>query len=176
MPGHDSIIRFAFHPERCVGCGACAGACLDEHDGFPVEGEPIRVLRQAERIRNGRPEITWFSLSCLHCEDPACARICPKKCFSRDEAASTVILDSRNCVGCGACRAACSFDAIRFTPEGKAFKCDGCAARLKKGQKPRCVEACPVYALTIDERAAAVREARERLASEIKKRRLQQLT
>ena len=36
-----------------------------------------------------------------------------------------------------------SFDAVL----GQMRKCDGCSARVAKGENPICVDACPLYAL-----------------------------
>ena len=139
------------------------GACLDEHDAFPVEGEPLRRLLKHERTRTGKVQITWYSLGCLHCQEPECAAACPKKCFYVDTQTGTVQLDSTACVGCGACARACRYGAIRLAGGHKSAKCDGCAGRLREGRLPRCVEACPAMALTVDERPAIVNECRRQI-------------
>ena len=131
-----SLIHFS--PERCVGCGACVGVCLDEQDNLPVTAPPLRRLVCVET-----PErVTWYSVGCLHCDDPACVGACPKGCISRDEATGLVGLDTAACIGCGACARKCPHGAVVI--EGrKAHKCTGCA-----GGTPRCVTACPSRALT----------------------------
>jgi Fe-S-cluster-containing dehydrogenase component len=166
-------LRFNFNPDRCVGCGACVGACVDEHDAFPIDSEPIRKLRKTESVRAGKVNITWYSLACVHCAQPKCSQVCPKNCFSVDENTQTVQLDSSRCVGCGACAKACEYDAIRFTPDNKATKCDGCIKRLKFGMQPRCVAACPAYALTIDERPAVVEKSHEQVRKALATRKMQ---
>ncbi len=150
-------VRFNFHPELCVGCDACVAACLDEKDNWPVTRAPLRRVRSRETVRAGKGVLSWYTVACLHCDAHGCVSACPNNCFSLDAATGTVQLDNAGCVGCGACARACAFDGIVFD-QGKADKCDGCLERLRRGQTPRCVDACPRHAITIDERPA-VREA-----------------
>ncbi len=144
--------NFTFHPELCVGCGACIGACLDEQNNLPVTKPLLRTLWRAEQNSRRGPHITWYSLACLHCENPACEDACPRGCFSTDPATGTVQLDSTRCIGCRSCAGACRYRAIAFDENGRAVKCDGCRDRLLYGMLPRCVEACPRRAITIDDR------------------------
>jgi Fe-S-cluster-containing dehydrogenase component len=162
--------QFNFHPELCVGCDACVGACLDEQDDLPVTKAPLRRVYQQERIRGGKPSITWYSVACLHCDAHPCAQVCPKGCFSLDAATGTVQLDNTDCIGCRACAKACPLDGIVFQGE-KADKCDGCLERLKMGLRPRCVDACPRYAITIDDRPAVRAECQRELAQWLSHRR-----
>lgn len=145
-------VRFNFHSELCVGCGACVTACADEHDAFPLTDQALRRLYRTERTVRGAGRTTWYSLACLHCDGRACMRACPKGCFSADEATGTVQLDSTACVGCGACAGACPFQGVVLTEQGRAAKCDGCLERLRMGLPPRCVAACPRQAITVDDR------------------------
>lgn len=162
-------VRFNFHPELCVGCGACVGACLDEKDAFPVAEIPLRRLKRHETA-GGR--ITWYSLACLHCESSECVEACPKDCYARDPATGTVQLDSSACIGCGACVRACRYEGVVYDAAGKATKCDGCLERLRLGLLPRCVEACPRYAITVDDRPAVRRASQERLRKEFASKKL----
>ena len=128
------------------------------------------------RMRGGKVNITWYSFAGLHCEQPRCREVCPKKCLSVDNDTGTVQLDNSGCIGCGACARVCQYDAVRFTPEKKALKCDGCIRRLKFGMQPRCVTACPVYALTIDERPSVVEKSREQVRRALSTRKMQMPT
>lgn len=165
-------VQFHFHPELCVGCGACVTACMDEHDAFPMATQPLRRLYRTEHVRAGVGQISWYSLACLHCENPYCAAACPNDCFSTDSATGTVQLDATGCVGCGACVNACPFRGIVFTSQDKADKCDGCLSRLREGLRPRCVDACPRHAITIDDRPAVRRTGREKLSRLLKSEQL----
>jgi tetrathionate reductase subunit B len=51
------------------------------------------------------------------------------------------------CIGCGACVAACPYEARYVNSKtGKADKCDFCAERVENGLQPVCVSTCPAGA------------------------------
>lgn len=164
-------VHFNFHPELCVGCDACVAACLDEKDNLPVVKAPLRRVYRYEQVRGGKGSLGWYSVACLHCEVHGCVDACPKGCLTLDAATGTVQLDSTGCIGCRACAGACQFDGVVFD-NGKAAKCDGCLERLRQGQRPRCVDACPRHAITIDDRPAVRGEGREELLRVLEKKRL----
>jgi anaerobic dimethyl sulfoxide reductase subunit B (iron-sulfur subunit) len=63
-----------------------------------------------------------------------------------------VQVDQVSCLGkdnCDSCLQACPYDAPQFGPEenAKMQKCDFCLDRITKGQKPVCVDACPMRAM-----------------------------
>ena len=68
-------------------------------------------------------------------------------------------IDPSSCIGCDACIEACPYDAPRIdSSRNVARKCDGCLARVRAGDEPMCVGACPLRALEfgpIDELRAA---------------------
>ena len=78
--------------------------------------------------------------TCRQCRRAPCAEACPVEAISRTQAGYWVV-DEGLCTGCGACVAACPFDAIRPLPRGVAVKCDTC------GGAPQCVASCPSEAL-----------------------------
>ncbi|MGN0267438.1 MAG: 4Fe-4S dicluster domain-containing protein [Lachnospiraceae bacterium] len=160
-------IHFTFHPERCVGCGACVMACINEN-GIDIDQQmPYRLLKSNEYGDDETLNITWFVHGCMHCADSPCARACPKKCFHREPDFGTVQLDNSACVGCKRCGKACPFGAIQYTKDRKAAKCHGCLERLREGQLPLCVQACPRRALTVDEKNRVVAEGCEALKKEL---------
>jgi Fe-S-cluster-containing dehydrogenase component len=96
---------------------------------------------------------------CNHCENPPCVRVCPTKAtFKRAD--GIVMMDYHRCIGCRFCMAACPYGSRSFNFEdprkslaeitsdyptrtkGVVEKCNFCAERLSRGQKPACVEAC----------------------------------
>ena len=144
-------IHFTFHPERCVGCGACVMACINENDIDVTKQAPYRLLKRNEYGDGAGLNITWFVHGCMHCKEHPCVAACPRECFSVDRETGTVQLDSTACVGCRKCGKACKFEAIQWIGN-RAAKCNGCLARLQQGQLPLCVLACPRQALTINEK------------------------
>jgi len=86
---------------------------------------------------------------CQHCEDPACLSACKNDAINqRDD--GIVIIDPTKCKGCGLCKEACGYGVIYQNAEsGICQKCTMCAHLLDAGwEKPRCVNACPVDALS----------------------------
>lgn len=133
--------------DKCVACGACAIACMDQNDIKPDEGEkPFRTVGNAEPFAKGEV-IKFLSVGCMHCDDAPCIAACPCNVLSKNEMGITVY-DNENCIGCHSCLLACPYGAPTFGPSGKMEKCNGCAVRLENGLQPACVSICPTGALT----------------------------
>jgi len=73
--------------EKCIGCGRCFRVCGREvlqMVGLTEDGERVAVVGAAEDDDDGEYErkimTTANQLNCVGCE--ACARICPKKCYT----------------------------------------------------------------------------------------------
>ena len=155
--------------DRCVGCMACAVACMDQND-LEVSGEPT-AWRQVFAVESGvfpEARIQYVSLACMHCEDAPCSAVCPTGAISRDATTRAVRVDGRLCIGCHSCSMACSFGAPRFGRDGRMQKCDLCTARVENDLEPACVRVCPNKALHCGEPNAlaldAARKAAGRLA------------
>ena len=135
---------------RCIACGACSVACMDQNDIEPQYGD--QMLRRCVTVEKGRgmaAEMQYMSLSCVHCADAPCIRACPMGCIQKDEETGFVVYDNGRCTGCRSCFAACPFSAPAFDREGRMHKCDGCAERVKHGFLPACVKVCPMDALSL---------------------------
>ena len=96
--------------------------------------------------------MAFLSLSCLHCDMPACISVCPVDAITKRHSDGIVTVDQETCLGkemCGLCKEACPYSVPQFGEEAgsKMQKCDLCVDRWEKGRKPICVEACPMRAL-----------------------------
>ena len=135
---------------KCVNCGACAVACMDQNDIFPEKGDlPYRKCFSVEEGHGMETKITYMSMSCMHCENAPCVSACPVGCLSKDPESGLTLYDNTNCIGCHSCSLACPFSAPVFNGTGKMSKCDGCITRVKNGMEPACVRICPFDALKL---------------------------
>lgn len=156
-------LGFYFDMTRCIGCRACQVACKDKNRlGVGV------VLRNAQTYEVGSfPTVKMYNLSntCNHCENPKCVEVCPTKAMHKAED-GTVRSDLNLCIGCGTCAAACPYQVPQVV-NGKMSKCDGCAARVAKGENPACVDACTMRALDFGEYDELVAKYGEGLVSDL---------
>ena len=65
--------------DRCAGCFACAVACKEENQVAP--GIFWEKIKRDENVRDN--VINWFRMSCMHCDDPACMKVCPMKAIHK---------------------------------------------------------------------------------------------
>lgn len=136
--------------EKCIACGACSVACMDQNDIDVTEGEmPFRTVFAMEKGRRDAVEYLCLSMACMHCDHAPCIKGCPIGCLKKDEATGLVLYDNTSCIGCHSCSLACPFGAPHFNKSGKMVKCDGCKVRQQHGLQPACVRVCPTNALTV---------------------------
>jgi Fe-S-cluster-containing dehydrogenase component len=112
---------------------------------------------------------------CMHCDNPACATICP---FSANhkEKNGAVVIEQNQCFGGAKCKDVCPWEIPQrqsgvgiylhvlpgYMGNGVMYKCDLCNERLKDGKLPGCVEACPRGAMLIGPRKEIEKIAEER--------------
>lgn len=138
---------FDLDMDKCVACGACAIACMDQNDIWPNRGdEPYRRVGAVNALPGERRAVRYLSLACMHCADAPCIKACPVGCLRKDEMGLT-IYDNANCISCHSCEMACPIAAPTYNDGGKMAKCNGCAQRLLNGLIPACVRNCPEGAL-----------------------------
>lgn len=131
-------VGFIFDADSCIGCKACEVACRNENKTF----DGIK-WRRVTKIS----EDTFLSVSCNHCNNPECFRVCPENAFTKRHD-GIVLIDSSLCNGCKICVEACPYNAPQFDPEtNKVTKCQMCYPRQDQGLLPACVEACTTSAL-----------------------------
>lgn len=165
----------------CIGCNTCVLACKMEN-GTPKGIFWAKVLEEEVGTFPTARRIFW-PMRCMHCEEPLCLEVCPTGAtYQRED--KLVLIDGAKCIGCKACILACPYEArTLWTGDGRYFeqgltpfearayaaytpgavqKCDFCASRLEKGQKPACVESCLTESLVfgdLDDPESEVRKA-----------------
>jgi anaerobic dimethyl sulfoxide reductase subunit B (iron-sulfur subunit) len=145
-------IGFYFDQTRCTGCYTCLVACKDWHD---IDAGPVNLMRLVTIEKGTFPDlfVAYLASPCYHCENPACILACPADAIVKRDSDGIVVVDRDKCLGkkeCGMrCLKACPWDSPQFGLEdnAKMQKCDLCLDRFESGQRPICIEACPMFAL-----------------------------
>jgi Fe-S-cluster-containing dehydrogenase component len=139
-----------FDSNKCIGCRQCVEACKDWNElprGNQFTINSSTWLTMEPPVLDGTASL-WGRNSCMHCEYPACAAVCPVEAITK-YAEGPVVIDQDVCIGCKYCVYACPWHVISTNEvTGKSTKCTMCCDRLSDGGKePFCVKACPVDAL-----------------------------
>jgi len=147
-------LGFYIDQSRCSGCKACVMACKDKNN---LEGS--RMYRHVTEFcggsfapsGNGYTQNVfayWLSMSCNHCENPACVKNCPTGAMQKRSEDGVVYVDTELCAGCKYCLWNCPYGAPQYNEkEGKMSKCDFCIDLIAEGGDPACVAACPYDAI-----------------------------
>jgi Fe-S-cluster-containing dehydrogenase component len=112
---------------------------------------------------------------CMHCDNPACATICPFSANHKHENGA-VVIDQDLCFGGAKCKTVCPWEIpqrqsgvgiyLHVLPDymgnGVMYKCDLCNDRLQEGKRPGCIEACPREAMLIGPHGDVFAMAEER--------------
>jgi Ni/Fe-hydrogenase subunit HybB-like protein/Fe-S-cluster-containing dehydrogenase component len=166
----------------CVGCRLCEHDCK-EANGFdpgPVELYDDQSVFNAKR----RPapdaytvvnaftdpkdpaQPVYVKTNCFHCNRPACVSACIVGALRKRET-GPVTYDAWKCIGCRYCMVACPFQIPAydyhdaFAPQVR--KCSLCHERLKKGEIPACVKACPRETMVFGKRSELLALAKKRM-------------
>lgn len=138
---------FLIDKRKCAGCKACEVACKTRNKLAPGDAR----LRRVQRVEEGvfpNVKVTSFSMSCMHCADPSCAKVCPAGAISKNPEDGAVIVNHDKCIGCHYCFFACPFGVPQYRQtDGTMVKCDLCADRRAMGLDPACVHTCFYHAL-----------------------------
>lgn len=85
---------------------------------------------------------------CMHCDDPACAMVCPADAIKKTPDGVVQSSLKPRCIGCTNCVFACPFGVPKYDVEvDQMMKCDMCYDRTSIGLKPMCATVCPSGAL-----------------------------
>ena len=151
----------------CIGCRECEKACaghwkLPYNDNIAAE-EQISAHKLTAIQTHGDHFVRRL---CMHCNEPACASVCPVSALHKT-ALGPVVYDETRCIGCRYCMLACPFQVPTYewasrTP--RVRKCDGCFERSKAGRPTACAEACPTGATSCGDRDTLIAEAKRRVA------------
>ncbi|MCC7434594.1 MAG: 4Fe-4S dicluster domain-containing protein [Methanoregulaceae archaeon] len=133
--------NFYIDPSRCIGCNACVQACseCDTHAG--VSMIHLEQVQRADTVQT-------TPIVCMHCEDPACAAVCPADAIKKTPDGVVQSSLKPRCIGCTNCVYACPFGVPKYDAQiDQMMKCDMCYDRTSVGLKPMCATVCPSGAL-----------------------------
>ncbi len=147
-PGPGQQYAFDVDLDRCTGCKACVTACHNEN-GLD-EDETWRSVGLIHGGPTESPSLQHITGACHHCLEPACASGCPVGAYEKDPQTGIVRHLEDQCIGCQYCILKCPYDVPKYSKKrGIVHKCDMCIGRLKVGEAPACVKACPNEAIRI---------------------------
>ena len=153
---------------RCIGCNACTIACKMANN-LPAGILWNRVLTvggdAVDTPAGVYPQVSmsWMPMSCQHCANPACVKVCPVGATYKDAETGIVRQDYDKCIGCRMCMAACPYTGVRsYNWEEPKYGCDYalgdsdapkhqkhtvekctfCWQRQARGEVPACMDMC----------------------------------
>jgi anaerobic dimethyl sulfoxide reductase subunit B (iron-sulfur subunit) len=141
-------IVFYVDTTRCINCRTCEVACKDANGAGP--GVRIRRVRVFEGGVFPKVYAYNVSMSCNHCQEPACLAKCPAGAYSRRAEDGLVVHDPARCIGCRYCTWACPYGAPQYDARsGRIVKCNMCLGKAAEGEPPACVASCPMRAIEV---------------------------
>ncbi len=177
--GYPDRVGMLVDLSACVGCRRCEAACK-QVNGLPPVSVPLGDKSVFDQVRR-TDENNWTVVNrfipgpgatavyakkqCMHCNEPACAAVCPVKAFVKTEL-GPVVYHPELCMGCRYCMAACPFGIPAFeyhSANPKVTKCVFCNDRIKQGLLPGCTAACPTNAITFGKRSDLIRQAQQKI-------------
>lgn len=131
-------------------------------------------VQKAEVDLGGDKKTLFIPRRCMHCDNPACATLCP---FAANQKLKNgaVVIDQELCFGGAKCKTVCPWEIPQrqsgvgvylkilptFMGNGVMVKCDLCSDLLREGKTPACIEACPQKAMSIGPRKTIYARAEE---------------
>ena len=141
-------MAFLVDTTRCINCKTCEIACKDINAS--VVGVRIRRVRTFEGGEFPRVFAYNISMSCNHCEDPACLSGCPAGAYTKRPGDGVVVHDPDRCIGCRYCTWVCPYGSPQYDDTvGRIRKCDMCVGEMEAGREPACVASCPTRVIEV---------------------------
>ena len=156
---------------KCIGCTECVSACK------MINNLPQDTPRYWQK-NDGLSADNWISVmnkedvyvrkQCRHCQEPACASVCPVGALHQTDMGA-VVYDKDKCLGCRYCMMACPYGIPRYDWDSVipyVRKCIMCYDNISSGKisEPACVSVCPQKAAIFGERNELLRVAKQRIA------------
>ena len=175
QPSETEFMSVLVDTTRCIGCRNCEVACATQND-LPIPDTSRKAFEEIRdtttdqwtvinRFETDAGEI-FVKKQCMHCNQAACSTACLTQAMYKTMD-GPVIWRADKCMGCRFCMVSCPFVIPRFEYDSanpKIQKCILCNERVAEGEKPACVEACPVDALEFGKRREMERVAQNRVA------------
>jgi len=131
-------VHIVWDSAKCTGRLSCMVVCSERHVGMSAPS------RSRIRVSVDPLGVDGTANYCRQCKRAPCAAASPPEAIQFNPALGMWSVGEGCCTGCGACVAACVFNAIWLDPVTKlAIKCDLCQGAT------RCVEICPAGALRV---------------------------
>ena len=157
--------------KKCIGCHFCSVACKMENGISQGSWSRVATVggQQLDTATGEYPNLKMIFLPalCMHCQDAPCVEVCPTgACYQRED--GIVMVDYEECIGCKYCIVACPYQARYCNEESGDYfaaepapgekpeyqshklnvteKCTLCVHRVSRGERPACVEVCPMGA------------------------------
>ena len=133
--------EFFVDPQRCIGCHACEMACAECETNGQL---PMISVDYVQRALSPQTSVQV----CMHCVEPACAKVCPADAIAKDEFGVVHSANPARCIACNNCVLACPFGVPKMVePMKLMMKCNLCYDRTSAGRRPMCATVCPSGAL-----------------------------
>jgi len=169
---------YVIDTRKCIGCGSCVHACRVENkvpkgmyrtwiERYAIRPNPEEEWKSKTEIdspdggEHGLEPVTghahvpksfFVPKMCNHCANTPCTQVCPVGAsFSTHD--GVVLVDDKQCIGCGYCVQACPYGSRYIHPKSHtADKCTWCYHRITKGKTTACAAACPAGARLFGDR------------------------